>query len=302
MIYTVTFNPALDYVVQVPAFQSGIVNRSSYETIQYGGKGINVSYILNQLNVPNIALGFIAGFTGHEIQQRLQNDGIQTDFIELPEGLSRINIKLKTTEETEINASGPAIGSSELLRLYDQLQTLSSGDILVLAGSIPNSLPSNLYEQIMSMLSDRGIFFVVDASRDLLTKVLKYHPFLIKPNHHELSEIFGVQIQTEQEIIHYAKQLQSLGARNVLVSRGKEGAVLVQEDGSTYSMGVAPGKVLNSVGSGDSMVAGFLAGWCTTKNYQNALRLGSAAGNATAFSIGLGTKDKIEEMLSLLPK
>lgn len=302
MIYTVTFNPALDYVVGVPEFKCGIVNRTTYESISYGGKGINVSCILKRLGVPNTALGFVAGFTGREIVRQVNLEGIRTEFIELKEGLSRINIKLKSEQETEINAAGPIIEAADLEKLYKQLTHLKDGDIVVLAGSIPKTLPADIYEQIMRQLFHRDIQFVVDASKDLLTNVLIYRPFLIKPNHHELGEIFGDTIQDEEQIVYYAKELQNMGARNVLVSRGKDGALLVQEDGTSIAMGVVPGKVLNSVGAGDSMVAGFLAGWVTTGNYKEALRLGTAAGNATAFSLGLGTRELIDQVLTQLPE
>lgn len=297
MIYTVTFNPALDYVVGVNQFCIGEVNRTSYECISYGGKGINVSCILNTLGMKSIALGFIAGFTGHEIAHRVQQEGIETDFISLEDGMSRINIKLKAEEETEINGQGPIITPTAIHQLFDQLDALVEGDVLVLAGSIPNSLPDDIYQQIMVRLHGKGIRIVVDATKDLLKNVLQYQPFLIKPNNHELGELFGVHLIMDEDIIHYAKKLQQLGARNVLVSMAGDGSILVDENGHSIRMGVPKGIVKNSVGAGDSMLAGFLAGYLATADFHKALKLGTAAGSATAFSIGLGSRELIDSLL-----
>lgn len=297
MIYTVTFNPALDYVIGVDQFQIGAVNRTAYEAITYGGKGINVSCVLNQLGYKSVALGFIAGFTGIEIEKGVKEQGVETDFIQLKEGMSRINIKLKSDHETEINGQGPRINSNEINLLFEKLDALEKEDILVLAGSIPNSLPNDIYEQIMARIQEKGTRVVVDATKDLLKNVLKYHPFLIKPNHHELGELFGVTLTSDEEIIQYAKELQRLGARNVLISMAGDGSILVDETGTTTVMGVPKGTVKNSVGAGDSMVAGFLAGFLASGDFKEALRLGTAAGSATAYSVGLASKELIQDLL-----
>lgn len=301
MIYTVTFNPALDYILRVPKLLPDAVNRTDSESLFYGGKGINVSIVLSHLGVSNVALGFVAGFTGDEIEQGVKRHGVQTDFIHLSEGLSRINVKIKSEEkkhETEVNAQGPKITKEALEQLMDQLATLTKEDTLILAGSIPKTLPENIYERILERLSEKKVTVVVDATKQLLKNVLKYEPFLIKPNNHELGELFGIEIKTEEEIIYYAKELQKLGARNVLVSMAKDGSILVTEDGDVHKMGVAKGKVKNSVGAGDSMVAGFVAGYLEKNDYEYALRLGTAAGGATAFSDDLATGDYIREVLN----
>ena len=297
MIYTVTFNPALDYVIGVDQFQIGAVNRTAYEAITYGGKGINVSCVLNQLGYKSVALGFIAGFTGIEIEKGVKEQGVETDFIQLKEGMSRINIKLKSDHETEINGQGPMINSNEINLLFEKLDALEKEDILVLAGSIPNSLPNDIYEQIMARIQEKGTRVVVDATKDLLKNVLKFHPFLIKPNHHELGELFGVTLTSDEESIQYAKELQRLGARNVLISMAGDGSILVDETGTTTVMGVPKGTVKNSVGAGDSMVAGFLAGFLASGDFKEALRLGTAAGSATAYSVGLASKELIQDLL-----
>ena len=297
MIYTVTFNPALDYVVGLEQLISGHVNRTTSEEIFYGGKGINVSVVLQTLGLDSVALGFIAGFTGDEIEQGIKSQGIQTDFVRLPEGISRINIKIKSDRETEINANGPSIPETAINELFEKLDKLVEGDTLVLAGSIPSTLPDNIYEQIMERLYDKQIRFVVDATNNLLKNVLKYRPFLIKPNNHELGEMFGVTIETEEDIIRYAYELQNMGAHNVLVSMASAGAILIDENNMVHRMGVPSGKVVNSVGAGDSMVAGFLAGYIKTGEYNEALRLGTASGSATAFSPGLGSKELIEALI-----
>ncbi len=297
MIYTVTFNPAIDYVVHTPALSLGGVNRTLSEEIQYGGKGINVSTVLNNLGVETVALGFLAGFTGDAIEKGLQEMGIRTGFLHLAEGLTRINVKIKGQEETEINGQGPHIDDAALESLFAQLDNLQPGDCLVLAGSIPASLPSDIYETILGRLQGKGIRFAVDATRDLLVKTLPYRPFLIKPNHIELGEIFGRTLSTDEEICDCAKELQRQGAQNVLVSMAGEGALLLDETGRCHRIAAPRGAVKNSVGAGDSMVAGFLAGYLEKGDYAHALRLGSAAGSATAFSLGLATR---EEILSLL--
>lgn len=303
MIYTVTFNPALDYIMRVPSLETDAVNRTDSESVFYGGKGINVSIILSRLEVPNVALGFIAGFTGREIQDGVKAQGVETKFIPLEQGLSRINVKIKNAEkkeETEINAQGPRIPEDKLQELYEQLEQLTADDMLVLAGSIPNTLPSDVYEQIMKRLQSKQVPIVVDATKDLLKNVLKYHPFLIKPNNFELGEMFGVTLHSKEEIVHYAKELQKLGARNVVVSMAGDGSILVTEDGEVHQMGVAKGTVKNSVGAGDSMVAGFVAGYIQKGDYAYALKLGTAAGGATAFSDDLATREKIQETLKSL--
>lgn len=300
MIYTVTFNPALDYVVKLNKVVLGQVNRTQGEAIYYGGKGINVSIVLHNLGIPSKALGFVAGFTGKEIEDGVRKLGIDTDFIHLKEGLSRINVKIKAEEETEINSQGPCISNEEIDALYGKLKQLKAGDVLVLAGAIPSSLPSNMYESILESLSGKGIEVVVDATKDLLLKVLKYHPFLIKPNNYELGEMFGVELKTEKELEEYAGKLQDMGARNVLVSMAGDGAILVTEQKEVYRVGVPTGKVVNSVGAGDSMVAGFVASYSREQDYRKALLYGAATGSATAFSEGLAEQDMVEKLLKQL--
>lgn len=297
MIYTVTFNPALDYIMRVDDLQSKDINRTRSEEIYYGGKGINVSVILTRLGVENKALGFVAGFSGKQIEDMLVSDGIKTDFVHLKEGYTRINVKIKCDRELDINANGPEIKREEVDALFEKLEELKSKDYLILAGSIPKALPDNMYEKILERLDGKGVNFVVDATGDLLKNVLKYKPFMVKPNHHELGEIFGVEITALEDIEKYAKKLQEMGAKNVLVSRGKDGAALIDEFGKVHTMGNVPGKIISSVGCGDSMVAGFVAGYAKEKDYAYALKLGSACGNATAFSSGLATKNEIDKML-----
>lgn len=293
MIYTVTFNPAIDYVMNVPGLVPGEVNRSKEEYVFFGGKGINVSLVLRELGRDSTALGFIAGFTGDAIRRGVEDAGVKSDFIRLENGLSRINVKIKASTETDLNGKGPDISEKDLQSLFEKLDTLKDGDILVLAGSIPPDLPENIYETILARLSDKNITFVVDATGDLLKNVLVYKPFLIKPNHHELGEIFGKTLKNTDEIAHYAKKMQKMGARNVLVSMAANGALLVDETGRVHIIGTAKGKAVNSVGAGDSMVAGFLAGYLEKNDYSYALALGSAAGSATAFSEGLANKELI---------
>ena len=300
MIYTVTFNPALDYVVRVQDFTPGAVNRTCSEHIFYGGKGINVSAVLATLDFESTALGFIAGFTGDEIERGVKTLGFQSDFIRVKEGMSRINVKLKSNEESEINGMGPRITAEDVNGLFDKLEQLKEGDVLVLSGSIPASMDDRIYETIMAKLSGRGIRVVVDAEKGLLLNVLKYHPFLIKPNNHELGQMFGRVLKTEEEIAEHARRLQDMGAGNVLISMAGDGALLVTETGELYRLGVARGTVKNSVGAGDSMVAGFLAGFLQNGDYEHALKLGTAAGGATAFSDGLGVKSEIMKLYETL--
>lgn len=298
MIYTVTFNPALDYVVRLPELAPGGVNRTDSEDIQLGGKGINVSCVLGQLGFESVALGFVAGFTGEAVEAGLARRGVKSDFIRLPEGLTRINVKIKAGAETEINGRGPAIPAEALEELFHKLDALTAGDVLVLAGSIPASLPSDVYQRILGRLAPKGVLCAVDATGELLVKVLPYKPFLIKPNNHELGEIFGRALHTEAEIVECARLLQGKGARNVLVSMAGDGALLLDEEGGVHRLEAFKGKVKNSVGAGDSMVAGFLAGWLEKGDWAWALRLGSACGSATAFSDALATRAEIESLLS----
>ena len=297
MIYTVTFNPALDYVVWMDQLCPGQINRTASEEIQCGGKGINVSTVLTALGVENIALGFLAGFTGRALEEGLRSQGIRTDFIWLPEGLTRINVKVKGGAETEINGQGPAVGPVALRALQDKLNRLEAGDFLVISGSVPAALSHDVYEQILARLEDRGIQFVVDTTRDLLCSALPYHPFLIKPNSLELGELFGRTLENDEDIRACAMELQAKGARNVLVSMAGNGSLLLDERGGCHRLGVPKGTVRNSVGAGDSMVAGFLAGWLETGDYAYAQRLGAAAGSATAFSEGLATKEQVMALL-----
>lgn len=297
MIYTVTFNPCLDYIVSVDNFTLGRVNRTTKELVYPGGKGINVSLVLKNLGMESTALGFIAGFTGTEIEQALQRWGCYTDFIQILEGMSRINLKLRSNEESEINGQGPEISKEALAKLYQKLDGMTSEDVLVLAGSIPGSMPDSSYEQIMERVQEKNIKVAVDATGDLLVNVLKYHPFLIKPNNHELEEIFQVSMDSKDTIIAYAKKLQEMGAGNVLISMAGDGAILVSEDGRAEFRPAPKGKVVNSVGAGDSMVAGFLTGFLTTGKYEEAFRMGIAAGSASAFSERLATRAEVEELL-----
>ena len=300
MIYTITFNPSLDYIVDVKDFKTGIVNRTEGEKIFPGGKGVNVSMVLKNLGADSIALGFEAGFTGKEIGRLLDEKGIKTDFITVKEGNSRINIKLRSAEETEINGQGPEIEKEDIEKLYGKLDKLQKGDCLVLAGSIPGVMPSSSYKDIMEYLKEKDIKIVVDATRELLTNVLCYKPFLIKPNNHELGEIFGVEINSKEDAIKYAIKLQEKGARNVLVSMAKDGAVMVTEDGQKLSSEAPKGEVKNSVGAGDSMVAGFLYGFLISESYEEAFKYGLATGSASAFSEGMATKADVEKLLQQL--
>ena len=298
MVYTVTFNPALDYVVRLDHFTSGDVNRTTCEEIQLGGKGINVSTILGNLGVENVALGFLAGFTGEALRAGLHKKGVRTDFIWLDRGLTRINVKIKADTETEINGQGPAISREAYEALLGKLDQLTEGDVLVVSGSIPAALPSDLYQRILARVQEKKVLTVVDATRDLLCNALPYGPFLIKPNRQELGEIFGRELKGDEEVCTCAAELQRCGARNVLVSMAGDGSLLLDEQGRSHRMGVPKGTVRNSVGAGDSMVAGFLAGWLERGDYDYALRLGTAAGSATAFSDELATREEIMALLS----
>lgn len=299
MVYTVTFNPAIDYVVRVKEILVGATNHSEREEIYFGGKGINVSVVLKELGVDSRALGFTAGFTGEAIEKGLADLGVDTDFVHLKTGNSRINVKLKSKEETEINGQGPHIDDESVAALFKKLDALTDGDTLILAGSIPSSLPSDIYEKILERLSAQKIRVVVDATKDLLLNVLKFKPFLVKPNNHELGDMFGVKLETDQEIEKYARKLQAMGAVNVLISMAGDGSMLIDETGKMHRMGVCKGKVKNSVGAGDSMVAGFTAG-IQSGDYEYALKLATAAGGATAFSDGLATIEKITELFNTL--
>lgn len=299
MIYTVTFNPAIDYVVSTDEMTAGAVNRAKDEKIFFGGKGINVSMVLSELGISSKALGFVAGFTGEAIEKGAAEKGIETDFVRLDHGFSRINVKIKSGDETELNGQGPDIDESSLNKLYSKLDMLSDGDTLVLAGSIPASMPADVYEKILERLSGKNVRAVVDAAKDLLMNVLKYRPFLVKPNNFELGEMFGVTLHTNEEIEGYARKLKDMGAQNVLVSMAGDGALLLDENGETHICGVCRGTVKNSVGAGDSMVAGFIAG-LEQGDYEYALKLGTAAGGATAFSDGLAEKEEIFRLLKEL--
>ena len=298
MIYTVTFNPSIDYIVRLENFTAGEINRVNYEQILPGGKGINVSIVLKNLGHDSTALGFLAGFTGVAMQQMLHSSGVTDDFVRLNDGFSRINVKIKAESETEINGQGPVITEEAQRALFAKLDRLTSGDTLVLAGSIPNTLPDDIYERIMEHLEGRGIRIVVDATKNLLRRVLKYRPFLIKPNNHELGEMFGVELKTDDDIIFHAKKLQEEGATNVLISMAGDGAILLTAEGVFYRSAAPKGTLVNSVGAGDSMVAGFLAGFMESDgSYERAFYMGVATGSASAFSPNLATR---EEALALL--
>ena len=296
MIYTVTFNPALDYIVTLDELKTGCVNRTGTEQILPGGKGINVSTVLKNLGFENTALGFVAGFTGREIEKRLKEFGCKTEFIRIEEGMSRINVKLKADKETEINGTGPEISRDNLALLFRKFESMAEGDILVLAGSIPATLPDSIYSDIMKKIEGKGIKCVVDATGDLLLNVLKYRPFLVKPNKHELAEMYHVSIDTEDDIIMYAKRLKESGAVNVLISMAGDGAILIDETGQVHKSPAPEGTVVNSVGAGDSMVAGFIAGFVEKGDYEHAFKMGISAGSASAFSKKLATKEEVLEI------
>lgn len=298
MIYTVTLNPSIDYIVRLDSLKTGITNRTNSEEYYFGGKGINVSCVLAELDLESTAFGFVAGFTGEAIENGIRNDKIITDFIRLENGISRINVKIKAEQETEINGQGPHISEDELERLLAKLDRLIDGDTLVIAGNIPASMPDDVYDRILDRVSGRDIRIVVDATKQLLLNSLRHKPFLIKPNRQEISEMFDAEINSEEDIEIYANKLREMGAKNVLVSLGKDGAMLIDEFGIKHKAGVLKEKVINTVGSGDSMVAGFIAGYEKEKDYSYALKLGSVCGNATAFLSGLATKAKINELLN----
>lgn len=298
MIFTVTFNPSLDYIVRVDEMRLGTINRTNYEQLLPGGKGINVSIVLGNLGHPSRALGFSAGVTGVALEKLLADAGVDADLVHVKEGFTRINAKVKAAEETELNGQGPRIAPEDVDALFSKLDVLGQDDTLVISGSVPNTLPSDMYEQVMERLAGRGVRIVVDAERDLLTRVLPYRPFLAKPNNHELGDIFGVTLKTRDEVVPYARRMQEMGAQNVLVSMAGEGGVLVAADGQVYQSPAAKGTVVNSVGAGDSCVAGFLAGLMETGSYQTAFRMGLAAGSASAFSDHLATRPEVEDLMS----
>lgn len=297
MIYTVTLNPSIDYVIKVDKLTTGNINRVNEEHVYPGGKGINVTRILKSLDNDNIALGFVCGFTGDYIINSLQELNLKSDFIKVKEGFTRINVKVKSEEETEINGQGPKISEEELNQFYKVIDKLVDGDILILSGSIPSCLDERLYESIMKKVEDRDIKVIVDATKNLLLNVLKYKPFLIKPNNHELAEMFNVELNSTEDIVFYARKLKEMGAQNVLISMGKDGALLVTENDEVFASSVAKGEVINSVGAGDSMVAGFIAGYLKSNSYEEALRLGAASGGATAFSSDLATREFIDKLV-----
>lgn len=298
MIFTVTFNPSLDYIVRVDEMRLGTINRTNYEQLLPGGKGINVSIVLGNLGHPSRALGFSAGVTGVALEKLLADAGVDADLVHVKEGFTRINAKVKAIEETELNGQGPRIAPEDVDALFSKLDVLGQDDTLVISGSVPNTLPSDMYEQVMKRLAGHGVRIVVDAERDLLTRVLPYRPFLVKPNNHELGDIFGVTLKTRDEVVPYARRMQEMGAQNVLVSMAGEGGVLVAADGQVYQSPAAKGTVVNSVGAGDSCVAGFLAGLMETDSYQTAFRMGLAAGSASAFSDHLATRPEVEDLMS----
>ena len=301
MIYTVTFNPALDYIVRLDKFTAGEINRVTYENVLGGGKGINVSIVLSNLGQKSTALGFVAGFTGEEIKRQLLEHNVQSDFVQLPEGFTRINVKVKADVETEINGQGPKISEAKREELFAQLDKLAEGDTLVLSGSVPNTLPDDMYQQVLSKLQGKKIRIVVDAEKGLLLKVLQYNPWLIKPNNHELGDMFGVKLKSDEEIIEHAKKLQEKGAQNVLISMAGDGAILLTAEGKSYKSPAPKGKLVNSIGAGDSMVAGFLTGYIESNgNYEKAFHMGLATGSASAFSENLATRPEVEALLKTI--
>ncbi len=302
MIYTVTLNPSLDYFLSVEHFAIGKTNRSNEEVYRPGGKGINVSWVLHNLGLESTALGFLAGFTGQEIKRQMETTGIATDFIELPGGMSRLNVKLKQMDATEINASGPILSEKNLEKLRKKLSALTQGDILILSGSLPGSVTTDIYKDLMEEVDGKGIPVIVDAIGDALLKTLPLHPFLMKPNHQELSELFDVELSTREQVIPYAGKLQEWGAQNVLVSLGGAGAVLLDQNGVVYESEVPRGKLINAVGAGDSMVAGFLAGYLEKQDFAHAFLMGMAAGSASAFSEGLADRATVEQLYQQLKK
>lgn len=305
MIYTITFNPALDYITQVENFKIGEINRTKTETILPGGKGLNVSIVLKNLEIENTALGFVAGFTGEELIRKMESQGVKTDFVKVEKGLTRINVKISSVnenkvEETALNGMGPQITEKDIEVLFEKIRKMSTNDIVILSGSIPKNIDKDIYEKICKELNEKGITFIVDSTQELLMNVLKYQPFLIKPNKEELEETLNRKILTKEDIINAAKTLQKMGAQNVLVSLGNNGALLLTQEDKTYYLKAPRGQVVNTVGSGDSMVAGFLAGYYQTKDYEYALKTGVAAGSASAFSIRLATKKDVDLLLKQL--
>ena len=296
MIYTVTFNPAIDYIVKIDTLKEGVTNRSLSEKIYFGGKGINVSCVLAQFGLPTTALGFIAGFTGDALEKEMNKIGVKTDFIRLKSGETRINIKLKSEKETEINGMGPDVEESELSELYEKLNNLKDGDFLVLAGSVPKFVKKDIYCDILEYIKEKNVKIIVDATGDFLTNTLKYKPFLIKPNNFELEEIFGRKLENDLEISECAKKLREMGALNVLVSLGGDGAMLVTENGDVLRCRAPKGEVINTTGAGDSMVAGFIAGFSEYEDFESALKMGIAAGSASAFSENLATNEEIKSI------
>ncbi len=297
MIYTITFNPALDYISQVDNFEVGKINRTKTEKILPGGKGLNVSIVLKNLGLESTALGFIGGFTGEELQRRIEAQGIKTDFIKVKNGITRINIKISSDRETALNGNGPEILEEDIQELLEKIENIKKEDIVILAGNVPKGINNNIYEIICVNLERNGVTFIVDATKELLINILKYKPFLIKPNREELEETFKVKINTEEDIITYAKKMQLMGAQNVLVSLGGDGAILITSDNQVLQSDAPKGKVLNTVGAGDSMVAGFLAGYIENKNYEYSLKMGIATGSASSFSMDLATKKDVEKLL-----
>lgn len=300
MIYTVTLNPSLDYFVTVQDFALGKTNRTASEQMIPGGKGLNVSMVLKNLGVDSTALGFVAGFVGREIVRSMDAMDIDSKWIMLEEGNSRINVKIKNIEGTEINGKGPEVPEEKLEQMMDIVKVMKAGDYLVLAGSIPSSMPDSIYKDMMASVVDKGVEVIVDATGELLMQVLAYKPFLIKPNNHELGALFGVTIEERAEVLPYARKLQKVGARNVLVSMAGKGAVLLAEDGQVFEMDAPRGTLVNAVGAGDSMVAGFLTGWLESKDYKKAFEMGVCAGSASAFSEEFATREEVEVLLSKL--
>ena len=305
MIYTITFNPALDYIIQVENFKIGEINRTKTETILPGGKGLNVSIVLKNLKIENTALGFVAGFTGEELIHKMESQGVKTDFVKVEKGITRINIKIssineKKVEETALNGMGPQITKNDIEVLFEKIEKMSTKDVVILSGSIPKNIDNDIYEKICKKLNEKEITFIVDSTQELLMNVLKYNPFLIKPNKEELEETLNCKISTKEDIINAAKKLKEMGAQNVLVSLGNHGALLLTKDNNTYYSKAPRGQVVSTVGSGDSMVAGFLAGYYQTQNYEHALKTGVAAGSASAFSVELATKEDVDLLLKQL--
>lgn len=297
MFYTVTLNPALDYILQVDDFGIGKINRTKTEKILPGGKGLNVSIVLKNLEIDTVAIGFIAGFTGDELRKQMEQKGVKTEFIKVQNGITRINVKISSNQETALNGIGPDIDEKDIEELLQKINEITSDDLVILSGNIPKSIPKNIYQIICDILEKNNVTFVVDATRELLIDVLKYKPFLIKPNKEELEETFKVKITTKDELVTYAKKLQDMGAQNVLISLGGDGAILLNKEGKVYYSKAPKGKVINTVGAGDSMVAGFLAGYKKTKDYEQAFKMGIATGSASAFSMDLATAKEVEDLL-----